>query len=78
MLRLLSSRVQEHRFFLRPFKQCHVGIHWKALAESYQMSDLFAKVELFFHHFLLTKLATSSTRVKIKFRFVCFQPLSNE
>ena len=35
---LLSSKAQERRKFWKPFKPCSVGIHRKALAESYQMS----------------------------------------
>ena len=38
MLRIILSKAQECRKFWKPFKPCHVGIHWKALAESYQMS----------------------------------------
>ena len=50
-------------------KPCHVGIHWKALAEFFQMSTnnmpgllLFSA---FLHHIILTKLATSSKRVHV-------------
>ena len=34
MLRLLSSKAQEHKDFWKPSKPCHVGIHWNALAVS--------------------------------------------
>ena len=38
ILRLLSSKVQGRKDFWKPSKPCHVGIHWKALAECSQMS----------------------------------------
>ena len=38
MLRLLLSKAQGRKDFLKPLKPCHVGIHWKALAEKFQMS----------------------------------------
>ena len=55
--RLLSSKAS---------KPCHVGIHWKALTEYYQMSTHVAGVQsfsVFFNHFVLAKLATRSIRV---------------
>ena len=38
MLRLLSSKAQEHKFFWKPSKPCRVGIHGKALTEYFHMS----------------------------------------
>ena len=38
MLRLLSSTAQGRKELLKRFKPCNVGIHWKALAEYFQMS----------------------------------------
>ena len=70
MLRLISSKAQGCKYFRKPLKPCHVGIHWKALAEYFHMSTIcqgfghFLKV--FLHHFVLAKLATSSIRVKRK------------
>ena len=37
MLRLLLSKSQERKDFKKPSKPCHLGIHWKALAEYSQM-----------------------------------------
>ena len=48
MLRLLWSNAQEHRFFLKSFIPCHVGIHLKALAEHYQMSSHLPGFQSFF------------------------------
>ena len=48
-------------------KPFHVGIHWIALAESFQMSTHlpgFQSCFRFLHHLVLAKLATSSIRVK--------------
>ena len=38
MLRLLSSKAQTRKYFWKPSKPCHVGIHWIALGEYSQMS----------------------------------------
>ena len=38
MLRLLSYKAQGCKDFCKPSKPCHAGIHWKALAEYFQMS----------------------------------------
>ena len=38
MLRLLLSKAQGCKYFWKTCKQCHVGIHWIALAEYFQMS----------------------------------------
>ena len=38
MLRLLSSKAQGHKDFWKQSKPCHIGIHWRALAEYSQMS----------------------------------------
>ena len=40
MLRLLSFKTQGCKDFWKPFKPCHVGIHWIALLEYSQMSTL--------------------------------------
>ena len=61
MLRLLSSKAQERRQFFKPLKPCHVGIHWKALAESFLMSTNFPG-------FLSFSSADSSTRVNKKIK----------
>ena len=38
MLRLLSFKAQGYKYFWKPTKPFHVGIHWIALAECSQMS----------------------------------------
>ena len=46
--------------------QCHVGIHWKALPEYFPLSTHVSRFQSFFrflHHFVMTKLATSSIRI---------------
>ena len=40
LLRLLSSKGQGPKDFLKPFKPCHVGIYWIALTEYSQMITL--------------------------------------
>ena len=56
-------------------KTCHVGIHWKALAEYSQMSShlsFFSDILYrFLHHFVLAKLATSSIRVISCLKCIC-------
>ena len=68
MLRLLSSKEQERRNIWKSFKHSHVGFHSKAHAQSYLLSTYLPGFPSFFsfssHHFLLTKLATTSTRAK--------------
>ena len=67
MLRLHSSKAQGCKYFWKSSKPCHVGIHWKVLTEFSQMSTHlpgFQTFSVFLHHFVLGKLATSSTRVK--------------
>ena len=68
MLRLLSSKAQWCKDFRKTTKPCHVGIHSIALVEYSQMSTYMPWIQLIFlgflHHFVLTKLATSSIRVK--------------
>ena len=67
MLMLLPSTAQQ-----KTSKLCNVGIHWIALAEYYQMSNYFnTRVSaifqsVFLHHFVLTKSATCSIRVKVQ------------
>ena len=60
------SKSQGHKDFWKPSKSCHVGIHWKALAEDFQMSThlpWFQSFSVFLYHFVLAKLATTSIRV---------------
>ena len=64
MLMLLSSKAQGCKDWLS--KTCHVGIHWKALAEYSQMSTHVPGFQSFFRFFAsigLAKLTTSSIRV---------------
>ena len=66
MLRLLSSKAQGRNDFWKTSKPCHVGIHWIALAEYSQMSNHvpgFQSFSGFLHHFVLSKLATTSIKV---------------
>ena len=68
MLRLLPSKAQGCKEFLKPSKPWHVGIHRTALAEYSQMSThvqgFKSFLKAFLHHFVLAKLATSSIRFK--------------
>ena len=67
MLRLFLSKAQRCKYFWKPSKPCHFGTHWKALAEYSQMSTHLPGFQSFFsflHHFVSTKIATSSVRVK--------------
>ena len=60
MLRLLSSKGQEYRVFLKPFKPCHVGIHWIALAEYSQMNTYmpgFQSFSSFFPSFCIGQIS---------------------
>ena len=68
MLRLLSSQAQGRKDFWKPFKPCHVSIHWIALVEYFEMSTHllgFQSFSGFLHHFVLAKLATTSIRVNL-------------
>ena len=68
MLRLLPSKAQERKDFLKPSKPCHVGIHWIAFADYSQMGTQvpgFLSFFSFLVHFVLAKLATSSIRVNM-------------
>ena len=63
MLRQRSTKTRI--FFWKPVNPCHVGIHWKDLAEYSQMSTYlpgFQSFNRFLHHFVLVKLANSSIR----------------
>ena len=51
MLRLLSSKAKGCKDFWKSSKPCHVGIHWKALAEYFQMSTHLPRFQLFFRIF---------------------------
>ena len=52
------------KFVENYLKPSHVGIHWKALTEFYQMNTQMSGYHLFFNFisFFLSKSATSSTR----------------
>ena len=54
MLRLLSSKHKNAEIFENFFKPCHVGNHWKALAESYQMSTHLPGFQSFLSFFRVT------------------------
>ena len=64
------QRTRAQRFFRKPSKPCHVGIHWIAFDECSQMSTHGARVlfisQGFLNHFVLAKLPTSSIRVNKK------------
>ena len=45
MLGLLPSKEQRCKDFGKPSKPCHVGIHWKVLAEYFQMSTHLSGVQ---------------------------------
>ena len=64
MLRLLSSEAQGRNYFWKTSKPCHVGIHGTTFTEYSQMCTRVPKFQLFLHHFVTAKLATSSIRVK--------------
>ena len=60
MLRLLSSKTQEQKDARKPSTPCHVGTHWKALAECFQMSTHLPGFRSFFrflHHFILGQIS---------------------
>ena len=66
MLRLLSSKGQGRKDFGKPFKPCHLGIHWKAPAEFSKMSNHMPGFQSFYRFFAsccIGKLATISVRV---------------
>ena len=51
MLRLLSSKAQERKDFGKPSEPCHVGTHWKALAEHSHMSTHLPGFQSFYRFF---------------------------
>ena len=51
MLRLLSYKAQGRKYFRKPSKPCHVGIHWIALDEHSEMSTHLPGFQLFFRIF---------------------------
>ena len=59
MLRLLSSKAQERKDFLKLSKPCHVGTLWIAPTEYSQMSTHLIGFQFnflgFLHHFVLAK-----------------------
>ena len=60
------SKTQRGKDIRKTSEPCHVGIHWIALPEYFQMSTYmpgFDHFPVFLHHFVLAKLATSSIRV---------------
>ena len=61
-----ATFVQSARTLWIPFKPCHFGIQWKALAEYSQMSAYVIgfHLKVFLHHFVSAKLATSSKALK--------------
>ena len=63
VLRLFSSKKRRKDFY-KPFEPGHVGIHWIAFTEYSQMSTHVLRFQsffrVFFYHFVLAKLATSS------------------
>ena len=65
MLRLLSSITQDSKDFWKTSKPCHVGTHWKALADEYPYARVSVIFHVFLHHFVSAKLATSSIRVRV-------------
>ena len=48
MLKLLSAKAQERKYFRKTSKLCHVGIHWIALTEHSQMSTHMPGFQSFF------------------------------
>ena len=61
-----ATLVQRTQKKLKPFKPCHVGIHWIALAVYFQMSTHLPGFRSFFrflHLFVLIELVASSIRV---------------
>ena len=62
-----STRMQDFR---KPSKPCCVGIHWIALwvlSDEYPYAGVSVIFKDFLHHFALSKLATSSMRVKYSY-----------
>ena len=53
MLRLLSSNAQGCKYFWKPSKPCHVGVHWIALTEYSQMSTYMLGFQWLFRIFTL-------------------------
>ena len=51
MLSLLLSRTLERKDFRKPSKPCHVGVHWIALIEYFQMSTHLPGFQSFFRVF---------------------------
>ena len=75
MLRQLLSKAQGCKHFMKTTKTCHVGIHWKAFTYK-ALSDEYpcARVLVFFFSFffiILSKLATSSIKVKNSTKHTC-------
>ena len=51
MMRLLLSKTHKCKDFWKPSEPCHVGIHWKALTEYFQMSTHLPGFQSFFRFF---------------------------
>ena len=60
MLRLFSSIAQGCKYFGKSSKPCHVGIHWKVLAEYSQMSTHLPGFQPFFRIFASFCISQSS------------------
>ena len=66
MLSLLSSKSQWRKDFWKSLKPCHVGTHWKALAEYFHTSTHVPGFQRFFRIlalFCIGNFASSSVRV---------------
>ena len=68
MLRLLSAKAQERK---KSSKPCHIGIHWKAVVEYYQIGTHipgFRSFSAFFASFCFNKISywLSSQKVYVE------------
>ena len=50
MLKLLSLKAKAYKDFCKPFKPCHVGIHWIALTGYSRMSTHMSRFQSFVIH----------------------------
>ena len=60
MLRLLSCKAQERKYFGKPSKPCHVGTHLKALTKYSQMSTHLPGFQSFFCVFAAFRISQTS------------------
>ena len=68
VLRHFLTKDKGYTDFWKTSKPCHVGIHWKALAEYSRMNNHAPRFQSFFrfsYHFVSVKLATSSIKDKM-------------